>query len=175
MGRPATKTAQASNNQNADVVSEATAVSKHVNMDDKIVIKNIAPWQIGFANILTTGDVLVQPNATARVRRDEIIEQVNSGNTLFCGTDRTGAHPTLIIEDKETLDYLDFDCKSFISEQAVAKLFDIKDQAEFERRVKEVVATRAEKAFLISAIEKLNLNDHRKIQFCETYAKFRLI
>ena len=44
----------------------------------------------------------------------------------------------------------------------------------FEDNIQKTVVTRAEKAYLMETIRSLNLNDYKKIAFCEDYTGIRL-
>ena len=152
---------------------------RELNMDKKVKIINRAPWNVGFPNRATSGDTSLSPSAETLIRREEIAEQVSAGNKLF-GIDAWGSHATIYIDDEDMRKYLEFDSldgtrqQNVISESKVKELFEIKTQGAFEKAVKEAVITRAEKAFVLKAIDKLKLNDHNKIKFCEEYCKFTI-
>ena len=83
--------------------------NKEFNMDKKVLVKNIAPWDVGFPNKSTYGDTLFSPSGTTRVTREEIVIQAGAGNKLFNGIDTIGSHATLYILDAETREYLGYD------------------------------------------------------------------
>lgn len=151
-----------------------------LDMNEKVTVVNLAPWNVGFPNSIDRGDTMFAPNARVRMRREEIIDQVASGNKLLAGIDNLGSHATLFIDDADTRKYLEFDSEdgtrmqNIISEKRVAKWFELKTQSAFERNIKDNVVTRAEKAYLLTAIKKLKLDSYEKIHFCEEYCKFRL-
>lgn len=151
-----------------------------LNMDEKITIFNIAPWNVAFPNLTTHGDTSVQPNARTRIRREEVIEQVSAGNKLLAGLDEYGSHATLIIEDEETRKYLEFDSEdgkrkqNVIDKDKIVKWFELKTDSAFERNIRENVKTRAEKQYLLNAIKDLKIDAHSKISFCQEYCKFSL-
>lgn len=153
---------------------------ENLNMDEKVSVLNIAPWNVGFPNISSVGGTSFAPNARVRMRREEIISQVNSGNKLLAGLDEFGSHATLYIEDEGTRRYLEFDSEdgkrtqNVISKDKVAKWFELKTQKTFEKNIKENVITRAEKQFLLKTIKDLKLDSYEKIEFCKEYCKFSL-
>jgi len=151
-----------------------------INMDEKVPVKNIAPWIVGFPNLVGRGDTSFPPSATIRVKREELVDQVSSGNRLLTGFDTEGSHATLYIEDEDTRKFLDFDSEdgkrtqNVISKEKVAEWFTLKTQSAFEKKIKENVKTRAEKQFLLKAIKDLKLDSYEKIEFCKTHCRFTL-
>lgn len=151
-----------------------------INMDEKVTVINLAPWNVGFPNSIGRGDTVFSPSAKVRVKREEIADQVSAGNKLFVGLDSYGSHATLFIDDEDTRKYLEFDSEdgkrqqNVISDDKIVKWFELKTQKVFEKNIKENVITRAEKAFLLNAIKRLNLDSYEKISFCTEYCKFRL-
>ena len=150
-----------------------------LNMDEKVTVINLAPWNVGFPNTVGRGDTRFAPSAKVRVKRDEISDQVSAGNKLF-GLDSEGSHATLYIDDTDTRKYLGFDSEDgkqtqkVISKDKVKVWFDLKTQSAFEKNIRENVVTRAEKQFLLKAIKDLKLDSYEKIEFCKEYCKFSL-
>lgn len=155
-------------------------MSVELNMDEKINVVNLAPWNVGFNNNTTSGATRFSPKARVRMRREEVIDQVNAGNKLLAGLDNYGSHATLYIEDEPTRKYLEFDSEdgkrkqNVVSDEKVQKWFELKTQAAFEKNVKEGVVTMAEKSFVLDAIKRLKFDSYEKISFCQEYCKFRL-
>ncbi len=154
---------------------------KNLDMSKRVTISSIAPWNTGFPNKLSATDTIIQPLGRATVRREEIVEQVNSGNKLLCGiTDDIGSHATLYIEDEELRIYLGFDSadgsrkQNVISDDKIKEWFDIKDNNKFEKAILENVITRAEKQYLLKAIERLGFDSYHKIEFCKQNCKFNI-
>lgn len=153
---------------------------ENINMDTKVTVVNLAPWNVAFSYSTIRGDAKFAPGAKIRMKRDEIIEQVSAGNKLLAGIDEYGSHATLFIDDAETRKYLEFDSEdgkrtqTIISDEKVQKWFELKTQSVFEKKIKANVVTRAEKAFLLNAIKRLKLDSHEKIAFCVEYCKFKL-
>lgn len=150
-----------------------------INMDEKVTVINLAPWDVGFPNSIGRGDTCFSPSAKVRVKREEIVDQVSAGNKLF-GFDSYGSHATLYIDDEDTRKYLEFDSEDgkrkqvVINKEKVQKWFELKTQSAFEKNIKENVVTRAEKQFLLKAISDLKLDSYEKIEFCKKYCKFSL-
>lgn len=149
-------------------------IQEELNLDVKVTVKSIAPWNVGFARKADGyGDVNIAPHGNVRLSRNEIISQVQNGNKLFAGTDGIGSHATLYIDDAPTRKELGFDDDerkqlSFFNVN-VKKLFAIKNQDDFEEQFKEQIYTRSEKFAIIESMKKENVNDYSKIRFVEQY------
>lgn len=151
-----------------------------LNMEEKVTVRNIAPWSVGFPNLVGRGDTVIAPNGTTRVKRDELSDQISSGNKLLTGFDDYGSHATIYIEDADTRKLFEFDSEdgkrtqNVISKEKIQKWFDLKTMSAFEKNIKENVVTRSEKAYLLKAIKELKLDSYEKIAFCESYCLFKL-
>lgn len=154
---------------------------KELNLDAKVTVRSISTWPIGFPRRSdgngTTSGVSFQPLGIARLSRNEIIAQVQSGNVLFTGTDGQGNHASLIIEDAPTRVEIGFESddgteKQFVlTAERIKEIFDIRNQQEFERRIQECIVTRDEKEYVIHLIRELNLNDYSKIRYIEKFVE----
>lgn len=160
---------------------EETTKQEELNLDTKVTIRNIAGWTVGFARIVENhGDVSIVADGSVRLSRNEIIAQVQNGNKLFCGIDGNGSHATIYIDDAQTRAYLDFDSEdgkrkqNIFSDSKVKSLFDVKKQADYEKKFAEEIVTRAEKYAVMQSIKRLNLNDFNKIRFAEGYTGYRM-
>lgn len=153
---------------------KAQEIEQPLNLEQQVTVKSIAGWETGFKRMLTVGDVRIPSKGSIRLTRNEIISQVHNGNALFNGIDGRGSHATLLIQDDETLEEVGFSSDKQFSDELVKKLFDIKNQDEFEYELKNKVVTRAEKYALMISIVKQRLNDFSKIRFCENYTGHRI-
>ena len=153
---------------------------EELNMDQKVTVRNLAGWTVGFRRIETQGDVTIPKEGTVRLSRSEIIAQIQSGNRLFIGIDDRGSHATLYIEDESTRLEVEFDSKEekrtqlILNSDLVKKLFDYKTMKTFEDKLHEYVVTRAEKFAITQIIKKLKLNDHEKIRMIENYTGYKV-
>lgn len=154
---------------------------KELNLEQKVTVKNIAGWNVGFPKLTETGDALIAAGGSARFTRNEIITQVQNGNKLFVGTDGMGSHATLYIEDADTRKELEFDSEDgkrtqdVFSDAKLKNLFALKTSKTFEEKFKKSIVTRAEKFAAISAIKRLKLNEYDKIQFVKEYTGYKNI
>lgn len=153
-------------------------VIKELNLDEKVTVKNIAGWNVGFARRADGyGDVLLAPNGSLRLSRNEIIAQVQSGNKLFTGIDGIGTHATIYINDAATRREVGFDTDEasqvVFCNLDIKKLFSIKNKAEFESKFAEAIYTRAEKYAVMEAMKKENINDYAKIRFAESHTGYK--
>lgn len=153
---------------------------KELNLEEKVTVKNIAGWTVGFKRIESQGDVTIPKEGTVRLTRSEIIAQTQSGNRLFNGADDRGSHATLYIDDEPTRLEVEFDSieekrtQSVLTPELVKKLFDYKTVKSFEDKLKTYVVTRAEKYAIIQIIKKLKLNDFEKIRIVENYTGYKI-
>lgn len=156
--------------------------TKSLNMEEKILLKNIAGWDVGFSKKdgTTAGDITIPANGSMRISRSEVIAQSQYGNRLINGIDNVGSHATVYIDDKDTRIELNFESEdgkiiqNFLSEDKVKKMFELKKISTFEKHLKDNVVTRAEKFAFIEMIKKLKFNDFDKIRLSEQYTGFRV-
>lgn len=152
-----------------------------LNLDKKVTVRSIAGWTVGFQRKYDgIGDVNIAPHGTARLSRNEIIAQVQSGNNLFLGTDMAGSHATLYIEDGPTRIECNFDSEdgsvkqNVLTEKKVTDLFKIRSDNNFKNELEATVVTRAEKHTVMEIVRKLGLNDYAKIRAIEDYTGIKL-
>lgn len=141
-----------------------------LNLETKVTLRSIADWNTGFSRKSDgVGDVMIAPKGTVRLSRNEIISQVQSGNKLISGIDGLGNHATLIIEDEDTRKEVGFENQIAFSDDLVKKVFDIDKQEAFEEEFQKAFVTRAEKFAVMEAIDRLGINNYKKIRFAESY------
>lgn len=146
-----------------------------LNMDEKITVKNLCEWTVSFRRLDGIGDILINANSTIRLPRGEVYSQVQSGNNLFVGTDGVGSHARIYIDDKDTRVDLDFEdtegkkTQLVVDDNKIKEVFAIKTKNAFEKAVREVIVTNAEKAKLAGGVKKYKLNEFDKIQFIRDY------
>lgn len=148
------------------------AEPKPLNLEEKVVVRSIAPWVTGFARISGVGDVVVTPKGFVRLSRNEIINQVQNGNKLFTGTDGSGTHATYYIDDKPTRIEAGFEYdgpQKVLTKEAVEEMFTAKDMNSFNNKLTETVKTRAEKYALMDFLKEIGVNDYRKIRAVESH------
>lgn len=146
---------------------------EEVRLDKKVTVRSIAPWITGSARKTTMGDISIPPRGSVLLSREEIIAQAQNGNRLLTGTDSLGSHATWYIEDDFTRKELTFDTdekpQTFLSDDIIKRMFELKTQKAFEDNIKKNVITRAEKAYLLDRIKAFGFNDYQKIAFCLEY------
>ena len=152
-------------------MEEKIVNEKEVKLDEKVVVRSIAPWVTGSRRILSVGDIQIQPNGTVTVSREELIAQAESGNKLLTGIDGKGSHATLYIDDEWTRRELEFETdkvkQKVINLDVIKHMFELKTMSAFQKNIEENVVTRAEKVFLMETIKTQKFNDYEKIVFCE--------
>lgn len=156
-------------------------MEKQLNLDEKVTVRNIAGWSVGFPKITEVGDVHVAAGGSIRLTRNEIISQVQNGNKLIAGFDGYGSHATLFVDDADTRKELEFESEDgkrkqdVYSDDKLKSIFALKTYKTFCDRFTEAFVTRAEKHAAISAIKKLKLNEYDKIQFVKEYTGYKNI
>lgn len=154
--------------------TEKTNEREEVRLDEKVILRSIAPWTTGSPRKTTIGDISIPAKGTMRVSREEIIAQAQNGNVLIAGIDGLGSHATWHIEDEYTRKELGFDDddrkQTFLSKDEVKRIFELKTKKSFEDNIIKNVKTRAEKAYLLDCIKALKLNDYERISFCIEYS-----
>lgn len=154
--------------------------NNELNLEQKVTVKNIAGWKVGFSRIEGIGDIAITAEGNARLSRGEVISQVQNGNRLFTGVDGNGSHATLFIDDAPTRIEVGFDSEdgkikqTVFNDEVISKIFAIKTQSAFEKNLREAIKTRAEKYAVIQAIKRLKFNDYSKIRFIEEYTGFKV-
>ena len=149
------------------------------NLDEKVVVKNLCAWNLYFPRVESIGEVKFSANGKMRLTKAEIQAQVFADNKMFTGTDGKGSHARVYIDDKDTRVLVEFEevdskeSQQILDKGTVTKLLAYKTQSSFEKNVKELVKTQAEKNFLAEESKKQNLNDFGKISFIEKYTGYK--
>lgn len=119
---------------------------------DRIIVKNILPFEVGFRVYIQThlshytdNSILIKGCETYRLLTyEEVEEQIICGNPLFVGTDTMGKNATLIIEDFEAHKAL-FNLPDLterpltLNQESIIKVMDIQDREEFEAALNELL------------------------------------
>lgn len=152
-------------------MAEKKVTEEPLNLEQKVTVRSIAGWSVGFSRIDGIGDIAIPPEGRIKLTRSEIIAQTQTDNKLFAGIDGMGSHATLYIDDVATRKELEFEGADgkrkqvVLTEDVMKNLFNIKNQSSFETQFAEAVQTRAEKYAAMQMIKKLGLNDYSKIIF----------
>lgn len=150
-----------------------------VNLDEKVVIKNLCEWDLYFPRIETNGSVKLVRKGINRLTRAEIQAQVFSNNIMFTGTDGRGTNARIYIDDKATRVLVGFEDEEGKEEQKVLtpervkQILALKTLKSFKDNIEKDVKTQAEKLVLIEEAKKQGLNDYKKIQFIEEYTGYK--
>ena len=158
----------------------AETQEKSLNLEEKVTVRNLAGWTVGFARLAEMhGDVSIPPEGTVRLSRNEIIMQTQNGNRLFTGTDTKGSHAELYIEDKATRIEVDFESEDgkvkqdILTDEKVKYLFSLKTDKSFEENLKKSVVTRAEKYAIVKIIKRLKIDNYSKMKIVENYTGYK--
>lgn len=150
------------------------------NETQRVVCRNLAPWDVSFQRKTTLGDVIIPPNAKIFLDSHEILAQCYSDNRLFTGTDGKGAHAQIYIDNAELRKELAFDSEDgketqmLLDDDKLEKLFAYKQAASFEKAIRAAVVVHYERFKLIDYIKRAKVNDYQKIRFVEEYVGARI-
>lgn len=148
-----------------------------INLDNKIVVKNLCAWDLSFPRIESYGDVYLVQKGSTRLTLAEIQSQIHSNNVMFVGTDGKGSHARIFIDDKDARIYFGFEedekPQFVLNAEEVKNLLEVTGKAAFEKAVKQKVVTQSEKMLLVEESKRLKLNDFGKIQFIEKYTGYK--
>lgn len=151
-----------------------------IDLNKKVVIKNLCSWGIGFSRINSLGDVSIVPHGQMTLSADEVIAQCYANNKLLVGTDGKGSHASVYIDDKEVRVEVGFEEdgqqeeQNIITEDKVKSLFEIKTLNSFKKEFEEIIVTESEKALVVELIKTLKINDYDKIKYVEAYTGFKI-
>lgn len=148
--------------------------TKTVRLDEKVLVRSIAPWATGAQRLTSIGEISIVPNGSIYLTREEIIAQGQSGNKLINGVSGNGDHATWLIEDDFTKKELGIENQSILTKDKILKWFELKTQKAFEDNIIKNVVTRAEKFMLIDVIKNSGLNDFQKISFCYKHTGIKM-
>ena len=150
-----------------------------LNLDEKVVIKNMCEWELYFQRIESAGEVMLPRKGTNRLTRAELQAQVFANNVMFTGTDGKGSHARIYIDDQPTRVMLGFETEDgsekqeLLTPDKVAEILAIKQINKFKETVEKSVVIQSEKLVLIEEAKKQGLNDHAKIKFLEEYTGYK--
>ena len=149
--------------------------------EGRIVLKNLAPWEVCFPRKLSMGDVVIAPNGKMSIDKEEVMNQVYANNKLIKGSfDEIGSHATIYIEDAATRKELEFDSEDekrtqfILDDKAFAKMFELKTLKTFKEHLYAEVLTQSEKFRLVEYIRKAKVNDYDKIRAIEDYVGIKI-
>lgn len=167
------KTGEQVETETMEPAEEFEEVYEPLDLSKKVTIISIAPWITSFRGVAEVKDFQIPPNGQTLITRNEILNQIDLGNKLFVGTDGNGSHATLYIDDAATRRECNFESanskQQVLTEQAIKDLFAIKSDKKFAEEIKNVIVTRAEKFAALDLLDKLQINDYRKIRIFEDY------
>lgn len=149
--------------------------------EGRIVLKNLAPWEVCFPRKLSIGDVVIAANGKMSIDKEEVLNQVYADNKLIKGSfDDIGSHATIYIEDDATRKELEFDSEDgkrtqfILDDKAFAKMFELKTLKTFKEHLYAEVLTQSEKFRLVEYIRKAKVNDYDKIRAIEDYVGIKI-
>ena len=156
--------------ENTEVIFESGAVEnasppQKINFDEKITIRSIAPWQVGWNKLETRGEINLVPYGSLRITRAEFIAGYENGNKLICG-EGDGIHATVYTDDEAVRNYLGIEAP-ILNKAYIGEIFKVKDYNEFEQKIKDTFTTVSEKQLLVKTMQELHIEDNNKVMICK--------
>lgn len=137
---------------------------KELSMDEKITIRNLASWMVGFNKIESIGQVNIDGGGVSRISRGEVVAQAENGNRLIAGLDGEGSHATIFIEDKATREYLGYEgngkSQKVVSTALLEDIFNEGSEDVYRERMSDLIQTRCEREAVKKLIADNNLEDN---------------
>lgn len=157
-------------------------VERIVNMDSHSTCKNLCNWDLHFALVGNTGDIVIKANGTRDLLNREIISLCNNSNIFFTGSDGQGSHARIYVENENVRIHIGFDSEDgkrkqqILTDEKCKYILELKTQKSFEENIKKEVVTDAEKDKIIQYARKSKLNDFDKIEFIQEHTgkKFKV-
>lgn len=145
-----------------------------LDMDKRSKIINLCPWAVSFTLPNSKAEVMLDAGKSTTVNNEELVTLAENQDVMFYGIGN-GDHARIYVDNKEFREYVGFDNAEskknqyILNDEEFQKLFDLKQEAAFERNVKEKVVLNHEKHNIIEYARKTKVNDFSKIRFLEEY------
>lgn len=121
---------------------------KEFNRNDRVEIKSMCAWDIGFRSDYARKDIVVPGNATnyKLLTIDMVEEEILKQNFAFVGADGLGNHAAFKIVDPEVYKYL-FRCEDktvHFDKEALDDMLKLSTKTKFKDALDDMIVTRAE-------------------------------
>lgn len=130
---------------------------------DRVSIDNLCDWDIYFSGIENNKDIVISGGVKnyRNLTVAEVDAQVKVGNFVFCGTDGSGTHASIRINDPLIREYVFQEQVDPIqlTEDNVKKVLDIDDKNEFKKALSELVVLKHEKRMINRIVERIGRDD----------------
>jgi hypothetical protein len=145
-----------------------------LDMDKRSKVINLCPWAVSFKLPNSKAEVMLDGGKSTTVNNGELVTLADNQDIMFYGTG-LGDHARVYVDNKEFREYVGFDnpedkrTQYVLTDEEFQKLFDLKQEAAFERNVTEKVIMNHEKNNIMEYARKTKVNDFNKIRFLEEY------
>ena len=149
-----------------------------LDMDKRSKVVNLCSWTISFTLPNSKAEILLEGGKTTTINNAELVALADNQDIMFYGTD-SGDHARIYVDNKDFREYVGFDdaenkkTQFVLSDEEFQKIFDLKQEAAFERNVKDKVIMNHEKHNIIDYAKKIKINDYNKIKFLEEYTNIK--
>lgn len=151
------------------------------NMDSYTTVRSLTSWALHFSIPGMKADKVISPFGTIDLLNREIKLCCDNNNAFFVGIGK-GDHARVFVEDDNVRIFCGLDSEdgsrkqNIISDEKCKKLFDYKNQASFEKNIKQEIITEHEKDYIMNYARKNKVNDFDKISYLESYCskKFKI-
>ena len=145
-----------------------------LDQDKRSKIINLCPWTVSFTLPNSMAEVLLEGGKSTTVNNSELVTLADNKDVMFYGTG-DGDHARIYVDNKDFREYVGFDnlenkkTQYIVTDDECQKLFELKQQAAFERNVKEKIIMNHEKHNIMEYARKTKINDLSKVRFLEEY------
>ena len=145
-----------------------------LDMDKRSKVINLCPWAISFTLPNSKAEVMLDAHKSTTINNGELVTLADNQDVMFYGTEN-GDHARVYVDNKEFREYVGFDnletkkTQYILNDDEFHKLFDLKQEAAFERNVKDKVIMNHEKHNIVEYAKKTKVNDFTRIKFLEEY------
>lgn len=145
-----------------------------LDMDKRSKITNLCPWSVSFTLPNSKAEVLLEGGKSTTINNSELVTLAENQDVMFCGTGG-GDHARIYVDNKDFREYVGFDnpeekrTQFVLNDEELQKLFELKQDAAFQRNVKDKIIMNHEKHNIMAYARKIKLNDYNRIKFLEEH------
>lgn len=145
-----------------------------LDMDKRSKVVNLCNWSVSFTLPNSNSDILLGARQSTTLNNAELVSLADNQNIMFYGSE-SGDHARVWVENPEYREYVGFDDpekkkRQFVlNDEECQKIFDLKQDAAFQKHIKEKVVMSHEKDIIMAYARKIKCDSYNKIKFLEEY------
>jgi hypothetical protein len=149
-------------------------IKMSLDMDKRSKIINLCSWAVSFTLPNSKSEIILDGGKSTTINNAELVTLADNQDIMFYGTGN-GDHARIYVDNKDFREYVGFDdidskrTQFVLTNEECQKIFELKQEAAFERNIKEKVIMNHEKHNIIDYARKIKYNDHTRINFLEEY------